>query len=171
MLQYSVGASPDRVLEAISESTVPETAIGFAIRDRARGRLVGRVRADGSFTLRRARTLGSSPRVLVLAGRVQAKDMGSLVIGRYAMHPLLRIAIVVWILLFLAFSAVVIPGIAIHPELLWVPAVVGLFVVLMVAPFIWLASLDRKRLQADLETALRRAGPFTLLQARAPLIG
>lgn len=162
VLRYTVSAPPARVTEAIGAATAPESALGFAFGNRTTAALIGGVATDGSFRLRRVRTIGSAPRVVLLTGQVQPSDAGSVVVARYAFHPAFRFARAVWVLILLAFAIAVIPASTSHPELLWVPVVLGAVVGLMLAPFMWLARADRPQLRAALEKAMRQAGPWVL---------
>lgn len=119
--------------------------------------MVGNVDAQ-SFKVRRSRGWMTPPRVEVMHGTIQADGSRSLVRVRYSPRGLVRLARAVWVLMFVAFALVVIPGASQRPELLWIPVVIGLVVGLMLLPFAWLGSEDRRALELELESALGRCG-------------
>jgi hypothetical protein len=162
-LEYTVEAAPELVLESIAAASARPTVIGFALTDRTRSELVGDVSKEHrSFDLRRSRRLGTPPRVAMLRGRVEATGMGAKVVATYALHPAVRIARLMFVLLFVAFALLVLPAASSQPQLLWIPVVIGFIVLLMMVPFEWLAFVDRSRLRLALEDALRRAGPLKI---------
>ena len=156
--RYQVGAPPDRVVAVLASATKAESVVGFAMSDRSGEPFVGKVTDDGSFRLRRPRGFSTPPRVAYVAGGVQRDAVGSLVVGSFRVHPLVRVAQVVWILLLLAFSAVVLPASFARPELLWVIAVIGLPVGLLLLLFWWIGSRDQIILRRALTDVLGRAG-------------
>jgi hypothetical protein len=167
-LEYRVAAPPSAVLESISAASTRGSMLGFAIGDNARAQLIGGIRKNHEgFDLRLARGLGTPPRVVVLRGRVSADGAGTMISARYTLHPLARFARTVFVLLFLAFALIALPGAGRDPQLLWIPVVMGFIVLLMLVPFEWLAHFDRRNLRSALEEILGRAGPITRLQGRS----
>ena len=135
------------------------SVLGLLVSDRAGDQLIGSVSQSGSFNLRRARSLGTVPRVIVLRGRVQPTGASARVVAGYAFHPAVRAAGFAWAALVAMFTIVVVPGVRDHPELLWIPAVMGFTAVLFWLPVEWLARADRASLSASLGALLQRAGP------------
>jgi hypothetical protein len=154
-----VTAPPDRVVDAIADSTTPSGTLGYALTDSTSSLFVGKVATNGNFDLRRPRGLTTGPRVAVLRGKVESTVEGSLVTVRYGLHPLVFFARSVW-LFFLGLTAVVVvpASLAGAPELMWVLAVFTFVIALLFVPSEWVARADRAKLRSDLEATLRRAG-------------
>ena len=152
-------ASPDRVADAIARSLAQGGILGYSITDWTSAVFVGRMTNNGSFDLRRPRGFATTPRVVVLRGKIDPAEHGALVSVRYGLHPAVLISRSAWVG-FLVLTAVVAIPASFNgaPELLWVLAVFAFIIALMWLPFEWLARADRAKLRADLETTLRRTG-------------
>ncbi len=161
-LRYSVLATPERVVDSIAASAEPGSIGGFWIADSGARPFVGAVAKNQSFALRRARGLQTTPRVAVLRGRVEPSGTTTAVVATFELHPAVRLARIVWVIVFCAMSLLVLPAATSQPELLWVPVIMGGVVVLMMIPFELLARADRVQLRSDLEDALRRAGSISV---------
>jgi hypothetical protein len=83
-------------------------------------------------------------------------------VATFELHPVVRLARIVWVIVFCAMSLLVLPAATSQPELLWVPLIMGVVVLLMMIPFELLARADRVQLRSDLEDALRRAGSISV---------
>jgi hypothetical protein len=158
---YQVAAPPERVVAVLVSASVSESPAGFALTDRTSAALVGSVSHDGEFALRRPRGLGTAPRVAYVKGVVRSGPGGSIVVGSFATHPLLRFARAAWVVVLLAFAVVVLPRSLTQPELLWIVVVIGFVVGLMILPFQWLALRDRAVMRETLRETLGRAGAVT----------
>jgi len=157
--RYRVKASPDRVAGAIARSVAQGGILGYSVTDWTSAVFVGRMINNDSFDLRRPRGFATTPRVVVLRGKIDPAEDGALVSVRYGLHPavlIMRSAL----LGFLVLTAVVVIPASLGgaPELLWVLAVFAFIIALMWLPFEWLARADRAKLRMDLETILRRTG-------------
>jgi hypothetical protein len=139
--------------------------LAFVLADGVRTPLVGRVSPNGAFDLRRPRSFGTPPRVIVLRGHVRASGAGAEVVARFGFHPVVRVAFGVLVLFFLMLTAVLAPAIPGRSEVLSAILAVALTVVAFCAPLFWLGRYDRVVLRTELEAALREAGPVTLVGA------
>ena len=152
-------ASPDRVADAIARSLAQGGILGYSLTDRTSAAFVGKMTNNDSFDLRRPRGFATTPRVVVLRGKIDPAEDGALVSVRYGLHPavvIMRSALLVFLVL---TAVVVIPAsLGGAPELLWVLAVFAFIIALMWLPFEWLARADRAKLRMDLETTLRSTG-------------
>lgn len=158
-LRYRVAAPAQHVVDAIAAVTSPGGPVGYTFTDRAKTELVGDIRGE-NFTLRRARGLATVPRVLVLRGKIESTDAGTNVTATFRLHPAVKVTQIIWLVVFLAIVAVVLPNALHETQLFWIIVVLGLVVGLMMLPFQWLARTDKPVLRRELERALLRAGPI-----------
>jgi len=165
VVRYRVAAPPERVVDAIARAMSPGGLVGVSLTDRTPTLFVGRIANDSSFDLRRPRGLTTAPRIAVLRGRVEPTLGGAIVNVWYALHPLAWSARVFWLLLLGAVALVVLPASFGQPELLWILVIFAFVIVLMLAPFEWLARVDRAQLRSDFEETLRHAGPISSVPA------
>jgi hypothetical protein len=161
-LRYSVLAAPERVVESIAASAQPGSMVGFSMADSGARRFVGSISKNRSFTLRRPRGLLTAPRVAVLRGQVEPSGTTAAVVATFELNPAVRLARIVWVIVFVAMSLLVLPAATRQPGLLWVPVVMGVVVFLMIIPFEFLARADREQLRCDLEDVLRRTGSVSV---------
>jgi len=158
MDRYRVHAPPEHVVDAMVRSTVPGGLLGYSLTDATSATFVGKVTKDGTFDLRRPRGLATTPRVVVLRGKVHQAEDGALVAVRYRVHPSVLLARSVLLGFLILTAVIVIPASLGDLGLLWILAVFAFVIALMLAPFEWLARADRVKLRSDLEETLRRAG-------------
>jgi len=154
-----VEASPDRVADAIARSLAQGGILGYSLTDSTSAVFVGKMANNRTFDLRRPRGFATTPRVVVLRGKIDPAEDGALVSVRYGLHPAVLISRSALLGFLVLTAVVVIPAsFAGAPELLWVLAVFAFIIALMWLPYGWLARADRAKLRADLETTLRRTG-------------
>ena len=150
-------APPERVLRRIALDVAPASGIGFSVGgENVRMLFAGRITGN-RFVLRRPRPLIGPPRVVVLRGSVEATPTGSTVRVRYSYHQAVQAAAVIYLVFFGGVAAIITPGAAKQPELLWVVAVFGLVSLLFMVPFADQARYDRAALRSALEDCLHVA--------------
>jgi hypothetical protein len=158
MDRYRVHAPPERVVDAMARSTVPGRLLGYSLTDATAATFVGKITNDGTFDLRRPRGLATTPRVVVLRGKVHLAEDGAVVAVRYGLHPAVLLTRSVLLGFLILTAVIVIPASFGDLRLLWILVVFAFVVALMLAPYEWLARADRTRLRSDFEETLGRAG-------------
>jgi hypothetical protein len=160
-VRYALAAPPERVIASIAASARPGSALGFSFSDLTARPLVGAIRADGSFSVRRARGFGTTPRFLVVRGSVRPDGVGSDVSAEFALHPAVRIWRALVVVLFIGGSLAVLPAAATQPALLPVVITLGAIAGLMLLPIQLLAHEDHEPLRLAFEAMLRHSGEIT----------
>lgn len=140
-LTYETRASPEVLVRSIG-----------ALRDS-----VTSIRGQ-SFVMRTPSGFFAGPRVLVLQGRVCPSADGARLIAQFEYRALAQVARFAYLAFLAAIILISIPGAAVEPRVLVLPAVVALVVMLLLIPFEFVALRERGRLRAQLDEVMSSVG-------------
>ena len=159
---YEVRAEPETVLRSLGSAIAPETSSNLLYVDDADTELVGLTDKPGRVSVRRRRGLFSGfSGAIRLDLAVTKVDGGARVVGRYRLGSLALMFRSIYVVFFAAFGAVLTALAISQGTAFFVGGAVAVIFLLTQVPLEYSAYLDRRVLRAEVERALRRAGPLT----------